>query len=123
MFWKSKVAKEKEKFGKAVAEVQLVAPLIAKNWSHFSEKLVFKPEVSLEERVMIFSTPTSEWVRKSHPDVARYPFTYMSALLLGIWLAGTNSREDVEQLAEDIEHKLKISQLSDSVKFWTRKSN
>ncbi|HUE78692.1 MAG TPA: hypothetical protein VMN38_03585 [Sphingomicrobium sp.] len=71
---------------------------VSRKWAYFAETLVFKPEVSLEERIRSFKIPFLEGVRRDFPMFREAQDNELDALIaLGIDQTGTHSILEVQR--------------------------
>lgn len=74
---------------------------VARTWAYFVETLIFKSEVSLEERIRLFKIPFIEGVRRDFPMFGDASDTEFDAMiLLGIDQTGTHSIFEIQQALE-----------------------
>ncbi len=102
--WKSKEKKRKEELERALAEMPHAAEQVAEKWRYFTAALVFKDDVPLAEQIRSFSFPLADFFRSAYPNISKTdPMVYMSALLIGIYLAKTHPIPEVLKAARRIE--------------------
>jgi hypothetical protein len=72
--------------------------LVAERWLGFSQKLVFKSDVGLDEQIAMFSTPAFEGMRNTFPILRDSPDEVLFIwLLMGVERSGTHAKSEIEQ--------------------------
>jgi hypothetical protein len=90
--------KRKSKADAAIAVMDEAIGLAADKWRFFCEKMPFRDDVGLVDRIAAFNVPFSEGARKNFPALKDAPDAVLLLIVAkGVERSGTHTRSQIEQ--------------------------
>jgi hypothetical protein len=118
MFFKSRDQRDKEAYDGAMQAAITNLPALTGKWRHFCETIHLKPEVSLLNRIQMFSSPASKWAHDNCPAIVKTknPLPWFFMLFSAVRSAGTHSEAELDQAMSSFAEETKLPPLHQLVK-------
>jgi hypothetical protein len=86
----------KKRADEAVGVFHPTADIVAEKWRAFCQSTKFKDDVTLGQKIAVFSAPVFEGMRENIPELRTAPDSFLLMILASaIDRSGTNSREEI----------------------------
>lgn len=81
----------------AIAIFPQAIDFVAGRWLYFCERIIYKAEVPLVDRIGGFAVPAEQGLENNFPPLRDAPKGILLMIIaMGVWKSGTHSRDEIE---------------------------